>query len=320
MADNLEELNTPQDQPKEAPVADTSPLNEKYQQFVADNTANINAMYDANRQSQLSGLESAYTQNLSDATAQKQKIDENYNRMANDLAVQYERNRANQNLQAQMNGLNVGTGSQMGLALGSEYNRDFGNLRGQQAQAQVEQDRQIANIEAQYRLQVQQAIADNDLARAAALVDEANNRVNQLSRAYQMQQEDLGNQAALLASGGDYSGYQNLFGLSDDQTGMLQTQWAVQNPDLAYQSGMIDPNQYRAITGKYPRGYGSGSNGQNLRDQLLKNILDAYKKNGNGSDALKTALNTYQDVFKGMGGDTATFLQNAGVTLNPVEG
>lgn len=264
--------------------ADTSPLNERYQSFVADNTNSINQMYDAAQQSKLTGLESAYTQNLSDAQAQKDAIDRNYNRAANDLAVQYERNRANQNLQAQMNGLNVGTGSQMGLALGSEYNRDFGNLRGQQAQAQVEQDRQIANIEAQYRLQVQQAIADNDLARAAALVDEANNRVNQLSRAYQMQQEDLGNQAALLASGGDYSGYQNLFGLSDDQTGMLQTQWAAQNPDLAYQSGMIDPEQYHAITGKYPRGYGGGGGGRYNKPwyERMKDERDEFdRENGN---------------------------------------
>lgn len=258
MADNLnEELN------KQTPAApaNTSPLNEKYQQFVADNTANINAMYDANQQSKLTGLESAYTQNLSDATAQKDKIDQNYNRAANDLAVQYERNRANQNLQAQMNGLNVGTGSQMGLALGSEYNRDFGNLRGQQAAAQVEQDRQINNIESQYRLAVQQAIADNDLARAAALVDEANNKVNQLTNAYQLQQQDLGNAAALLASAGDFSGYQNMLGLSDDQAGLLRTQWTVQNPDLAYQSGLIDPEQYRAITGSYPRGYSIGNSG-----------------------------------------------------------
>ena len=246
---------------EEVKPVNTSPLNEKYQQFVADNTANINAMYDANQQSKLTGLESAYTQNLSDAQAQKQTIDQNYNRAANDLAVQYERNRMNNNLQAQMNGLNVGTGSQMALALGSEYNRDFGNLRGQQAAAQVEQDRQINNIESQYRLAVQQAIADNDLARAAALVDEANNKVNQLTNAYQLQQQDLGNAAALLASAGDFSGYADMLGLTPDQTGLLQTQWTVQNPDLAYQSGLITPQQYKSITGKYPRGVGGGSGG-----------------------------------------------------------
>jgi len=255
-------------------MADTSALNEKYQSFVADNTNNINAMYDAQKTSQLTGLESAYTQNLSDAESLKPQIDKQYNTAANDLAVQYERNRYNNNLQAAQNGLNVGTGSQMNLALNSQYGRDFGNLRSAQAAAQVEQDRQIANIKAQYQLQVQEAIANNDLARAAALVDEANNQVNQLSKAYALQQEDLGNAAALLGSSGDFSGYGNLYGLTEDQIGTLQTQWAAQNPDLAWQSGMIDADQYRAITGKYPRGYSSGgSGGYSPNDSYYQRML-----------------------------------------------
>lgn len=261
-------------------MADTAALNEKYQSFVANNTDNINQMYDANKASQLAGLESAYNTNLSNMEAQKSQIDKQYNTAANDLAVQYERNRANQNLQAQMNGLNVGTGSQMNLALGSEYNRDFGNLRGAQAAAQVEQDRQINNVKAEYQLAVQKAIADNDLARAAALVDEANNQVSQLTNAYNLQQQDLGNQAALLAAAGDYSGYQNMFGLSDDQTGMLKTQWALQNPDAAFYSGVIDANEYNRLTGNWPRGYGSsgGSGGGNggwygtVRDNWRKGL------------------------------------------------
>ena len=255
MADELntqEKLNTP---------ANTSPLNEKYQQFVANNTDNINAMYDASKTSQLSGLESAYNTNLSNMEAQKSQIDKQYNTAANDLAVQYERNRMNNNLQAQMNGLNVGTGSQMNLALGSQYNRDFGNLRGAQAAAQVEQDRQINNVKSEYQLAVQKAIADNDLARAAALVDEANNQIGQLTNAYNLQQQDLGNQAALLAAAGDYSGYGNMYGLSDDQVNTLKTQWALQNPDAAFYSGVIDANEYNRLTGSWPRGYGGGGGG-----------------------------------------------------------
>lgn len=316
MADNLEELNTQK----------TSPLNEKYQAFVADNTNNINQMYDASKTSQLAGLESAYTQNLSDATAQKEQIDKQYNQAANDLGVQYERNRYNNNLQAAANGLNVGTGSQMNLALNSQYGRDFGNLRGQQAAAQVEQDRQINNIESQYRLQVQQAIADNDLARAAALVDEANNQISQLTNAYQLQQQDLGNQAALLASAGDYSGYQNMFGLTNDQVGTLQTQWAAQNPDLAWQSGMIDANQYRAITGKYPAGYnpgGGGGGGANFKKSyyyqkvLGNSIADAVAS----GTSLTDALNAYQDRYGGVTAATSAALKrNADLDVSPTVG
>ena len=162
-------------------------LNEKYKALVGDNTQNINTMYDASKTSALAGLESAYNQNLSDATAQKAQIDKQYNTAANDLGAQYERQRRNNNIQAAGNGLNVGTGSQMALAQASAYQRDMGNLRGQQAAAQTEQDRQINNIKMAYQSQVQQAIADNDLARATALTQEANRQIDQMTKAYQMQ-------------------------------------------------------------------------------------------------------------------------------------
>ena len=151
----------------------------------------------------------------------------------------------------------------MNLALGSQYNRDFGNLRGAQAAAQVEQDRQINNVKSEYQLAVQKAIADNDLARAAALVDEANNQIKQLTDAYQLQQNDLGTAAALLAAGGDYSGYGNMYGLSDDQMNALHMQWAVANPEAAVYSGVITPEQYTQITGKTARGFGGGGGGGN---------------------------------------------------------
>ena len=235
--------------------ADTSPLNEKYKAFVANNQDNINTMYDAARTSNLTGLESAYQQNLSDYQAQKGAIDKQYNTAANDLAIQYERNRMNNLLQAQMNGLNAGTGSQAQLALGSNYTRDFGKLRGEQAAQQMEQDRQINNLTAQYRYQVQQALADNDYGRAAALVDEANNQVSQLKDAYNLQTTDLGNAAALLAEAGDYSGYQDLYGYTDDQVDALRTNWAMSNPDAAYKAGVISGGEYYQLTGNWPYGY-----------------------------------------------------------------
>ena len=278
-------------------------LNEKYKALVTDNSGTINQMYDASRASTLSGLESAYNQNLSNAEAQRGQIDKQYNQAANDLGVQYERNRRNNNIMAAGNGLNVGTGSQMALAQAGQYQRDFGTLRGQQAAAQTEQGRRIDDLKAQYASQVQQAIAENDLARATALAQEANNMTNQLAKAYQMQYQEeqdaltrqrqaemdaynreqdalkwqyqqqqdeynrQANAAQLLASIGDFSGYASLFGLSNDQAGQLRAQWMASNPDSAYNSGMMTAEQYRAITGKYPAGYtpsGGGGSGANI--------------------------------------------------------
>ena len=266
-------------------------LNEKYKSMVTDNTGTINQMYDAQKQASLSGLESAYNQNLSDATAQIDKINQTYNRGANDLAVQYERQRQNNNLQAAGNGLNVGTGSQMALAQSSNYQRDFGRLRGEQANALTEQDRQINNIKMQYQNAVQQALADNDLARATALTEEYNRQSNQYQNLYKLQyaeeqdaldrqrqaeldaynreqdawnqrmkenqlaQQQAENAAALMAQSGDFSGYASLYGLTPAQTSALQAQWMASNPDLAYNSGAMTAEQYRSITGQYPVGY-----------------------------------------------------------------
>ena len=319
-------------------MATTDTLNEKYKSLVSDNTGTINQMYDANRDSALAGLESAYNQNVSDLTAQKSQIDKQYNTAANDLAVQYERNRQNNNLQAAGNGLNVGTGSQMALAQSGQYQRDFGNLRGQLAAAQTEQDRRINDVKMQYQAQVEQAIADNDLARATALTQEANNQINQLSNAYKLQyaeeQDALDRQrqaeldaynreqdalnrayreqsdaydrqaqaAALLASTGDFSGYAALFGLGQDQVSRLRAQWMASNPDAAYNSGMMDANQYKAVTGKYPAGYtppssggGYGGNTQSWYSQMRKE-RDEYNagKPANEQVTLSDYINAYR--------------------------
>ena len=311
-------------------MADTETLNDKYKSLVSDNTGTINQMYDASKQSALAGLESAYNQNLSNAEAQRSQIDKQYNTAANDMAVQYERQRQNNNLQAAGNGLNVGTGSQMALAQSGQYQRDFGNLRGEQAAAQTEQGRLIDNIKMQYQSQVQQAIADNDLARATALTQEANNQIAQLTnaynmqyqeeqdalnrqrqaemdaynreqdaldRAYRQQQDEYNRQAtaaSLLASMGDFSGYAALFGLSNDQQSLLRAQWMASNPDTAYNSGMMDANQYRAITGKYPAGYtppsSGGSYGGTSWYETMKNERDEYNA-ANPND--KVDLTTY---------------------------
>lgn len=263
-------------------------LRDKYQAFVADNTGKINQMYDASKESQLANLEMAYNQNLSDAEANRAKLAKEFNAAANDLGIQYERNRYNNNIQAAQSGLNVGVGSQMQLAQTGQYQRDFGALRGQQASQESELDRQIANINMTYRSEVNKAIADNDFARAAALVDEANNQVAQLKDAYQIQYGEDSTAAALLASSGDYSGYANLLGLNNDQQGRLAAQWIANNPDAAYQSGMIDPNKYFSITGKWPVGYSPYSGGGGGRGSIKGTYYDSKVLGSSVTDAAKS--------------------------------
>jgi hypothetical protein len=229
-------------------------LEEEYKQYQqTQNTDQINSMYDAQKQAQLGALESAYNQSLSNAQAARDQIPQQYQQRANDLAVQYERQRRNLNEQAAANGLNTGAGSQMQLALGSNYQRDYGGIRRAEQAAINEADRGIRDLQSAYQSSVQQAVANNDYQRAQALLAE-----------YKNQYQNALNQAATLASYGDFSAYLNVPGYSQEQVDAMRSAWIAGNPDMAYRTGAITPEQYYQYTGKYPAGYqapGGGGGG-----------------------------------------------------------
>ena len=202
----------------------------------------VNDLYDAKQQSQLTQLESAYQASRAEAEAARDKLPGQYRQQANDLAAQYERNRRNFNLQADASGLNTGAASQAALAQNSAYQRDMGALRTAQADAMTEADRGIAELERQYQANVSTAIADNDYQRAQALMNEYNNGYSR----------DL-NTAKTLAAYGDFSGYAGLYG--QETANSMAALWKAQNPELAYNTGRMTAEEYRAVTGKYPAGY-----------------------------------------------------------------
>ena len=232
-------------------------LEEEYKQY--QGAQGVNDMYEAQKKSQLAGLEAAYNQNLSNAQAARDAIPRQYQERANDLAVQYERNRRNLNQQANANGLNTGAGSQMQLSLGSNYQRDYGGIRTAQQQAIDQADRGIRDLQAAYNSSVQQAVADNDFQRTQALLADYQQR-------YQQQLQTAQN----LAQYGDFSGYNGIPGYSADQIGGMQSVWAASNPDLAYRIGRITAEQYRQMTGAYPAGYSAPSSGGYYNDRPQK--------------------------------------------------
>ena len=212
------------------------------------NTSNadrITQMYDAQKEANRLALENTYNKNMSNAQAAKDKIAPQYQQSANDLAVQFERNRQNLNRQALANGINTGTASQMRLARSNEFLRDFGKLRSDEANAVAEADRAITDLKTQYQNSIAAAAAENDYKKAAALLDEYNNQSNR----------DLA-QAQLLAQYGDFSTYANLYG-QNTANNMLAV-WKAQNPDLAYNTGKMTAEEYNAITGRWPTGYNAG--------------------------------------------------------------
>lgn len=152
----------------------------QYANNVQDFSTEINAMFDAQAKAREAQLKSAYDQNLSTLQQAREGIAGTYNTKMNDLATQYERTRRNNNMRADMNGLNTGTGSQMDLAQQSNYLRSFGTLRTAQAQAERDADRQIADLEVNYKNDVAQALANNDFERANALMKEYQRRDSEI--------------------------------------------------------------------------------------------------------------------------------------------
>jgi len=96
---------------------------------------------------------------------------------------------------------------------------------------------------------------------------EAYNRAQQEDQFEYQKQVDY---AQTLASYGDFSGFSELFG--EDRAAEMQKVWNAGNYDLAYNSGKITADEYKAMTGKYPPGYkkpggGGAYYGGNTKDK-----------------------------------------------------
>lgn len=203
--------------------------------------------------------------------------------------MQYERNRRNFNQQAAGSGLNTGTASQAALAQNSTWQRDYGNLRTAEADALSAADRQMAELETQYKSAVAQAIAENDYNRAKALMDEYGN-----------QETRDATMAKILAGYGDFSGYAKLYG--DDVANNMAQYWIYSNPQLAYSMGKISEDEYRRLTGKSSGSGGSGgTSGTGGEKQGAANSTGT----GGGSSSSNGILGAIRDAMNGGSRDAA---------------
>lgn len=96
--------------------------------------------------------------------------------------------------------------------------------------------------------------------------------------------------AQSLAAYGDFSGFAEIFGA--DRAKEMQKVWNSGNPDLAYRSGKINAEEYRAMTGEYPAGYvapGGGGSGSYYDSYYWNNIApNGPGKSGSGKSNLPT--------------------------------
>lgn len=222
-------------------------------QGVYDYSEQIASMYDAQQRAKEQSLANAYEQNTATMQREREKISPLYQTQANDLSTQYERNRRNMNFQADLNGLNTGTASQMDLAQNNAYLNSFGKLRASEAEALRAADQQMADLEMGYKNAISQALADNDYQKATALMSEYQRRDAAATAMEQYNRQQQEADAKLKAAYGDFSGYEALFGAETAKN--MRDFWLQANPDYAYANGLMSVDQYYKLTGKYPAGY-----------------------------------------------------------------
>ena len=296
-----------------------------YNQRLSDSENKISDLYAKALAAQQQQINTGLDKGIAAQEEARANIGTQFQTAANDLAVQYERNRRNLNMQALAQGLNTGTGSQQQLALNQGFAKGYAGLRAEEGAQNAGIDRTIANLKVDAQNAITQAIADNDYKKAADIMNNYNNQLawldqRQLANQNYLDQQNAANQnywdtqvannrnyldsmnannqnrldtqsdknmsrfdstsdanrdwadneqryrdtqalqkAQTLASYGDFSGYESIYGKETSNT--MKEMWIAQNPDMAYRTGQIDAERYKAMTGVYPAGYNAPSSG-----------------------------------------------------------
>lgn len=203
-----------------------------------------------------SGLKDAYSQSKAAQKEANTAGQTAFKTARADVNVQANRNANGLNQFADVRGLNRQAGSQQALQLNRARQTAVGDVVALQNAAIEENARRQAMLKVDYNNRVQAAIANRDYRKAAALLDDFNN-----------QNKWLETNAANLASYGNFTGYQTMYG--GGTASNMRRFWIAQNPDLAYNTGAINAKQYKKMTGKDapdmipkagPGGYNGGLN------------------------------------------------------------
>lgn len=174
----------------------------------------IKKMYEASLTNQKEQLGQDYAQANSELDVQQQKnqvaTDQNLTR----TAVEAQKAAVNNAELHNAAGLSSGARAQARLAQENQLQANMTALRAAQQQSDAEIERQRGLLAQEFQSAIRQAQADNDLALAEALYEQA-----------QKDDADLLSKqksaAELMAKAGDFSLYQQLYGLTDEQVAAL---------------------------------------------------------------------------------------------------
>jgi hypothetical protein len=240
----------------------------------------------------------------------QQATDANLNR----TAVESQKSVVNQAELHNASGLSSGARAQVRLAQENQLQADMTALRAAQQESDAMIERQRGILAQEYASAIRQAQAENDLAKATALYEEAQ-RQEEIQR-----QQELG-AAQLMAQAGDYSRISKYHKLSPEETAALQAAAAQGNQgtgltydqayalyentgDVTFLKGVIPDAQYWSI----PRPLENAS--QRVRDicDFAKSTYDTAVANGEEANAAYFAANGVEN-----------YIANHGLTLTEQE-
>lgn len=179
----------------------------------------INKMYDSSLESQKQTLQQDYEQSISNLEAQQQKAQQQTDANLNRTYVEAAKAAKNYNEVQNAYGLSSGAMAQARLAQDNQLQSGLTTIRAAQQETDAEVERQRSLLAKEYASAISQAQADNDLARAQDLYEQAKEAEAQLLQ----QQKEA---ASMLGAAGDFSMHGTAYGMSADQVAALQEAYA----------------------------------------------------------------------------------------------
>jgi transcriptional regulator with GAF, ATPase, and Fis domain len=174
----------------------------------------INKMYDASLESEKAGLQQGYDQANAQLEEQQKKAQQQTDANLTRTYVEAAKAQKNYNEVQNAYGLTSGAMAQARLAQDNQLQGDLTTLRAAQQNIDAGIERERGTLAQQYAAAIQQAQANNDLARAQALFEAAQAEDARLN-------QKKANAANLMAGVGDYARLAELYGLTAEELALL---------------------------------------------------------------------------------------------------
>lgn len=185
----------------------------------------IKQMYEAQLKSQNQQLTNDYNKVASDLDVQKQQNQQATDTNLNRTAVEAQKRAMSDAEYYAAAGLTSGAKAQARMARENQLMSDMATIRAAQQTMDAEIERQRGLLAKEYDSAIRQAQAENDIAKAQALYEEAEKRDAQL---LQRQQKA----ASLLGAAGDFSMHGTAYGLTPEQIASLQKKYALEHGNV----------------------------------------------------------------------------------------